>query len=219
MVERTHTIARWMLWALPLWALMLLLGTVTHQPDPQTQFGAFAGYVTTDRFLMSHLVNSILGAAIGSIGFVALTLHLSATRAAGRAVAAMIAMVAGNALITAIFGVAAFVQPAMGRLFISGAGDALALYNDVYAAPLFITAMLGLLLLMVGAVLAGLAIAASGRFPRWPGWLLAASIPTFAVGSTMLPVLATPAASAALLATLTIAWVGARDSAVCSCPL
>lgn len=47
MVERTHTIARWMLWALPLWALMLLLGTVTHQqPNPQTQFGAFAGYVT-----------------------------------------------------------------------------------------------------------------------------------------------------------------------------
>ena len=93
MVERIHTFARWMLWALPIWALLLLLGATTKQPDPQAQFGEFARYVTTNQFLMSHLINSILGAAIGSIGFVGLLLHLSASRVAGRTLAATIAMV------------------------------------------------------------------------------------------------------------------------------
>ena len=49
MVDRMHTYARWMLWALPIWALMLLLGVATKQPNPQSQFGEFANYVTTDR--------------------------------------------------------------------------------------------------------------------------------------------------------------------------
>jgi hypothetical protein len=37
--------ARWGLWALPAWALLLLLGTLTHQPDPRTEFESFARYV------------------------------------------------------------------------------------------------------------------------------------------------------------------------------
>jgi len=211
MNDRSRKIARWMLWALPMWALMLLLGTLTSQPDPQTQFGAFAEYITTDRFLISHLVNSILGAAIGSLGFVALMMHLSDTRAAGRAWVGMLGMVAGNTLTAAVFGAAAFVQPAMGRLFLSGQGDALALYNDVYAAPLFGTAVVGLLLFMIGGVVAGLAVSASGRLRRWPGWLLAIAVPLFAVGSTMVTVLVTPAATAALVATLAIAWFGGTE--------
>ena len=211
MDERIRTYARWMLWALPIWALMLLLGVATKQPDPQSQFGAFADYVTTDRFLASHLVNSILGAAIGSIGIVGLLLYLSASRAAGRALAATVAMVAGNTLTAAVFGAAAFTQPALGQAFLTGNGDALALYNDVYAAPLFGTAIVGLLLFIVGGVLAGLAVAASGLLPRWAGWLLAVSIPLFAVGSIMAAALAQAGAIGALLVGLVIAWVGSRD--------
>jgi len=179
--DRVRTFARWMLWALPVWALMLLLSNLTHQPDPLTEFGAWSDYVTTDWFLVSHLVNSILGAAIGSVGFVALLLFLSDTRAAGRAAAATLAMVVGNTLTTAVFGAAAFVQPALGRSFLSGNSDALALYNDVYAAPLFITAAVGLLLFIIGGVLAGLAVAASRRLPRWAGWLMAVATVLFAL--------------------------------------
>ena len=212
MVERIHTFARWMLWALPIWALLLLLGVTTKQPDPQAQFGEFARYVTTNQFLMSHLINSILGAAIGSIGFVGLLLHLSASRVAGRTLAATIAMVAGNTLTAAVFGAAAFAQPALGRAFLASNGDALALYNDVYATPLFATAMLGLLLFISGGILAGIAVAASGRFPRWAGWMLAVAVPLFAVGSIMAAVLAQAGAVAALLACIVIAWLGSRDN-------
>jgi len=211
MSERMRAFARWMLWALPVWALMLLLGVVTKQPDPQTQFGEFAKYVTTSQFLTSHLINSILGAAIGSIGFVGLLLHLSSSRTAGRALAATLAMVSGNTLTAAVFGAAAFAQPALGRAFLAGNRDALALYNDVYAAPLFGTAMLGLLLFVLGGILGGLAVAASRSFPRWAGWLLAISIPLFAAGSIMAAVLAQVGAIGALLACLAIAWFGSRD--------
>jgi len=201
-----------MLWALPVWALMLLLSNLTHQPDPLTEFGAWSDYVTTDWFLVSHLVNSILGAAIGSVGFVALLLFLSDTRAAGRAAAATLAMVVGNTLTTAVFGAAAFVQPALGRSFLSGNSDALALYNDVYAAPLFITAAVGLLLFIIGGVLAGLAVAASRRLPRWAGWLMAVATVLFAPSFLLLPQAGPPTAFALLVATLAVAWVGSRQT-------
>jgi hypothetical protein len=74
MTNQVRAFARVALWALPVWAAMLFAGTPTHQPDAQTQFPEFAKYVTTSEFLWSHLINSITGAAIGSIGVVALML-------------------------------------------------------------------------------------------------------------------------------------------------
>ena len=41
---------RWGLWALPVWSILLFLSTLTHQPDPETEFGEFARYVTTTQF-------------------------------------------------------------------------------------------------------------------------------------------------------------------------
>lgn len=211
MVERAHQSVRWMLWALPVWALMLLLGVATKQPDPQSEFGEFARYVTTDRFLLSHLINSILGAAIGAVGFVALLIHLLPSKASGRALAGATSFLAGNTLTAAVFGAAAFAQPALGRAFLENNGDASALYNDVYGVPLFATAMLGMLLFIVGGVIAGVAVSASAKFPRWLGWILAASIPLFAMGSIMSAPLAQAGAAGALVASLGIAWYGRTD--------
>ena len=146
MTDRVRAFAHGALWALPVWAAMLFAGTLTHQPDPQTAMGDFANYVTTNEFLWSHLINSILGAAIGSVGVVALVLTLLDSRAAGRAIAGMIATVAGNTMTASIFGVAAFAQPAMGREFLAGQQNALDFYNQVYGVPLFGTAVVSLLL-------------------------------------------------------------------------
>ena len=68
MTPRVRAFARGALWALPVWAALLFLGTITHQPDTQTDFAGFAAYVTTPQFLWSHLIASIAGAAIGSVG-------------------------------------------------------------------------------------------------------------------------------------------------------
>jgi uncharacterized membrane protein YhaH (DUF805 family) len=93
---------------------MLFISTLTHQPDPQTAFGDFAAYVTTNEFLIFHLLNSILGAAIGSIGVISLMLLLQDSKVAGKAITGMVATVAANTLTSSIFGVAAFAQPAKG---------------------------------------------------------------------------------------------------------
>jgi hypothetical protein len=55
----------------------LFLGTITHQPDPWTDFVGFAGYVTTTEFLISHLVTSIVGAAFGVLALLALFTFLA----------------------------------------------------------------------------------------------------------------------------------------------
>src|SRR5512133_3007989 len=111
MTHQVRAFARGAIWALPVWAALLFLGTLTHQPDPKTAFGDFAAYVTTNQFLLSHLVNSIAGAAVGSICIIVLMLFLQDSKAAAKVIIGMVATVAGNTLTASIFGVAAFAQP------------------------------------------------------------------------------------------------------------
>lgn len=205
-MTQVHTFARRAIWALPVWAAMLFLGTLTHQPDPQTAFGEFAAYVTTSGFLVSHLLNSILGAALGSIGVIGLALFLQDSKAARKAFTSMVATVAANTLTSSIFGVAAFAQPAMGRAYLAGQESALALYNDVYAAPLFITALLSLLLFIAGGITMGIAIAAHGRWPRWTGWVYAAATTGFVLSNFLLPVGQSISSALLFAATVAIAW-------------
>jgi hypothetical protein len=188
MTHQVRAFARGALWALPVWAALLFLGTLTHQPDAQTAFADFAAYVTTSEFLLSHLLNSIAGAAIGSIGVIALMLYLQDSKVAGKAATGMVATVAANTLTSSIFGVAAFAQPAMGRVFLAGQENALDFYNQVYAVPLFVTALVSLLLFIVGGVFTGIAIAASDFLPRWAGWVYAVTTVGFVLSNFLLPI-------------------------------
>ena len=131
MTHQVRAFARGAIWAVPVWAALLFFGTLTHQPDPQTAFGDFAAYVTTDQFLFSHVLNSIAGAAIGSIGVIGLMLFLQNSKVAGKAITGMVATVAANTLSSSLFGVAAFAQPAMGRAFLAGQDNARDFYNNV----------------------------------------------------------------------------------------
>ena len=212
MTPQVQAFARRSIWLLPVWAAMLFLGTLTHQPDPLTAFADFAEYVTTGRFLWSHLINSIAGAAIGSIGVIGLMLYLQDSKAAGKAITGMVATVAGNTLSTAVFGAAAFAQPAMGRMFQAGQQSAPEYYRQVYAAPLFGTAILGMLLFIVGGVFAGIAIAASGRFPRWTGWVYAITTAGFAISNIFLPAIVTSVMVILLfIATVVVAWSAGQE--------
>ncbi len=174
--------ARWGLWALPVWALLLFLGTLTHQPPYQTDFPAYARYVTTTEFLISHLVASILGAAIGILGFIALFIILCKGRTAALALWGLVTGVIANTLTTAVFGVAAFAQPAIGHAYLSGhMAGVVALNNDVYGTvPLNATALPGFLLLTIGIICFGLAIICSGSLPRLAGIGLVVGIVLFA---------------------------------------
>ncbi|SRR6266498_705984 len=211
MIGQVRTFARAALWALPVWAAMLFLGTLTHQPDPQKDFAGFAAYVTTTSFLLSHLINSITGAAIGSIGAIALMLYLQDSKVAGRAIAGMVAMVISNTLVSSIFGVAAFGQTAMGRLFIAGQQNMLDVYKQVYNGTLFGTALIALLLFMAGGVLMGNVLTASSSFPRWIGWVVAISMVGFVLSAFLLDIGQSIFSALLFLATVTVAWSAGRE--------
>jgi hypothetical protein len=180
--------ARIGLWLIPVYGALLALGTVTHQPDYDTDFQGYAEYITTDRFLASHLGASIAGAALGVLGIVAALAFLARGRATTPAVVGAACFIVGNVLFTALFGVAAFAQPAIGEAFLTGTSGVRALNDDVYGTPLFATAAIGFVFFLAGAILLGVAIARVGRPLRWVGIGFAASLVLFVIGFLMLEI-------------------------------
>lgn len=207
--------ARLGLWALPAWAVLLTLGTLTHQPDPRTDFASFARYVTTTEFLIGHIVYSIIGAAIGVLGLLALFTFL-ALRVRSRTAAVGLAMaVLGNVMITAIFGMAAFGQSAVGRLYLAGhTEDAVAIYFDMYGTPLSATAAVGILLLVIGVVCLGVAITRSRLLPTWTGVGLAGGMVVLGIVGVILADIVQSIGAAVLVAsTLWLAYTAGKAPA------
>lgn len=195
--DRAAAYARAGLWLLPVHAVLLALSTLTHQPDAAIAFPDYARYVTTDVFLVSHLFASITGAALGLVGVVAALAFLVRGPAVRTAVLGTVLTIVGTVLTTAVFGAAAFAQPAIGRAHLRGSPDAAAIDADVYGAPLFATAGVGLLLFLVGGVAVGLAVARTGRQVHRAGIAYAVFLPLFVVSAFLLPQ-AQPFAAAAL---------------------
>ena len=161
--------ARIGLWSLPLYAVLLGLSTVTHQP-PVRDFDAYARYVTTDVFLISHLGASIFGAATAVLGAIAVTAHLVRGRAAGTAVVGLVLTTVTNVFMAAAFGSAAFVQPGIGRAHLAGIPGMPALNADTaYGPALFATALTSAFFLIVSAAVLGTAIARTDRRLRADG--------------------------------------------------
>jgi hypothetical protein len=210
---------RLFVWALPAWATLLLLATLTHQPPYQTRFGDWSRYVTTPQFLVSHLVGSILGGALGIIGFVGLGLLLVGQedrRARRLAVPGVVCSVIGNVFVISVFGIAAFAQPAIGRSYLAGHTDVRALYDDVNGVPLLVTALCGVLLLSLGVDLLGVGVVRSRLAPAWAGWSLVVGAPVFAIIGVVLAD-AVQTVGAALLLTGSVGTlyaVGRRNRAV-----
>src|SRR5215210_233711 len=160
------------LWALPVYGILTFIDTLTHQPDPNTDFEAYARYVSTSVYLVDHLVGSIFGATLGIFGAIALGAYLAGT--AGRtALAAMVLSVAGSCFILAIFGMSTFATPAVGRAYLTGQQSVVEANQDILGVPLVLTALVGGLLYSVGTILFGIAVWRSGTLPGWAGVLYA----------------------------------------------
>lgn len=204
-----RAVARLGVWLLPVHALLLAVGTLTHQPDPGTAFDAYARYTTTAPFLAGHLVASIAGAALGALGVVAALAFLVGGRGTRSGIAGAALLVAGDVVSTAVFGAAAFAQPAIGRAFLRGVADAPAIDADVYGPALVGTAVVGELLLLAGAIAFGVAVArAAGADDalRRAAVVYAVALPCFLVTGFVLqgvqPVAALVAAGAAAVVAL-----------------
>jgi hypothetical protein len=197
--------ARIGLWLLPAYGLLLGLSTLTHQP-PVADFDAYARYVTTDVFLVSHLAASIMGAALAVLGVVAVTAYLVSGVAAGLAVAGLVLTTVANIYLSAAFGSAAFVQPGIGRAHLAGVDGMPALNADTaYGPALTATAVTATLLLIASAIVLGIAIARTHRRLRAVGVAYAVLLPLFAISGFLLPVVQSAAGFAVAVATAVLA--------------
>jgi hypothetical protein len=198
--------ARRGIWLLPVYALLLALSTVTHQPDYTTDFAGYSRYVTTGEFLASHLVASILGAGLGVVGTVSLAVLLATGRSATPAMLGLACTLVGDVLFTAIFAAAAFAQPAIGQAWLDGAHDvAQSVNSDVYGAPLFATFGVGAPLFIAGAILLGVAVVRRSPTLRWPGIGYAVFLPLFLVSGFLFDLVQPVMAVFLLVATFLIA--------------
>jgi hypothetical protein len=207
--------ARLGLWALPVWAALLFAGTITHQPNPTTDLADWSRYVTTPQFLASHLVGSILGAAIGALGMVALGAVLARR---GHPVAGLWAMVTGvfaNVLTAAAFGIAAFAQPAIGRDYLAGhtTQARMLVTTVVNGGWLNATAIPAGVLLAVSAVVAGVGVARTASLPRAAGIGFAASMVLFVIGALPDDFLQSIASALMVASTVWIAAAAGRRGA------
>ena len=200
--------ARLGLWALPVWAALLFASTVSHQPNPKTDLAGWSRYVTTPQFLASHLVASILGAAIGALGLVALGAVLASRGHPHAGLWAMVTGVVANVVSAAVYGIAAFAQPAIGRDYLAGhtAQARLLVDTAVNGGWLNVTAVTGGVLLAASVVVAGVGVARTGSLPAAAGIGFAVSMVLFVIGA--LPDNFLQSIAAALMIAST-AWIAA----------
>ena len=192
-------------WLLPVYALLLALGTLTHEPDHAEDFEAWSRYVTTDVFVVSHLGGSILGAGLGVVGTVCAMVLMLRGPAASTALVATALTIVGNVLFTSVFAAAAYAQPAIGRAFLAGMPGAEGLYDDVYGAPLLTAAVVGALTFIVAALLLGRALARTAPSLRWAGWTYGASLVVFLVAAFTVSFLQPVAGAVACVAGVVVA--------------
>jgi hypothetical protein len=208
-------VARLGLWALPVWAALLFAGTLSHQPSPKTDLAGWSRYVTTPEFLASHLVASILAAGIGAVAMVALGAVLASRGHPRAGLWAMVTGVLANVLSAAVFGIAAFAQPAIGRDYLAGhtAQARLLVNTAVNGGWLNATAVTSGVLLIVSVVVAGVAVARTGSLPRAAGIGFAASMVLFVIGAFPNDFLQSIAAALMIASTVWIAAAAGRRGA------
>lgn len=172
------TTDRWIgfgLIGLPLYGALTLWSSLTPQPDPNTQYEAWARFVTTDRYVISHLLGSGVGLILAIFGTFALGTFLSQTRAATMGFIAMVISILGSALFLMPLGVSAFAAPGEGQAFLAGIGGLPDLPITLAGQLMGITFLVVIILSLVGNVLMGIAIWRSNVLPKWSGvlWALA----------------------------------------------
>jgi hypothetical protein len=169
-------ITRWIgigLLGLPLYGALTFWSSIEGQPDPSTQLEAWARFVTTNEYVIGHLLGSILGLICLIFGAFALGVYLATSRAGRMGLWAMFLTVLGSALFLPLQGIATFAAPEEGQAVLAGLEEFVALPNIFANTVAGLTGLVVILLGFVGHILVGVAVWRSGTLPRWAGALWA----------------------------------------------
>ena len=173
--------AKWIrlgLLALPLYGALTFWSSLDPQPDPKTHYEAWSRFVTTDRYVLTHVLGSILGLILAIFGTFALGAYLTRGRAGHLGLVATVITVFGSALFLPGMGVSAFSAPEEGQAYLAGIEGLTELPTSSADIAFGVASLLMVVLLLVGNVLLGVAVWRSGTLPKWAG-VLWASAPVF----------------------------------------
>jgi hypothetical protein len=175
---KTTNTTRWIgtgLLGLPLYGALTFWSSFNPQPDPNTHFEAWSRYVTTDHYVLTHVLGSGLGLILAIFGTFALGAYLANGRAGRLGLVAMVITVFGTALFLMPMGVSTFSAPHEGQAYLAGIEE----YDKlplIFADTVFMgSSLLVIVLAFVGNVLLGVAVWRSGTVPKLAGALWAAA--------------------------------------------
>jgi hypothetical protein len=186
-------IKRWIgvgLLGLPLYGALSFYSSLDPQPDPNTHYDAWARYVTTDHYVLSHLFASDIGLILAIFGTFALGAYLARSRAGRMGLVAMAIAVFGSALFLLIGGVSTFSVPEQGQMHLQGVEGYREMPTILAQTLVMATMGVAMLLMLVGNVLLGVAVWRSGTLPRWAGalWVAGSALPLLGMVYAMLPI-------------------------------
>jgi hypothetical protein len=186
-------INRWIgvgLLGLSLYGVMTFFSSLDPQPDPNTHLEAWARFVTTDSYVLKHLLLSDLGAILAIFGTFALGVYLATSRAGRLGLVAMVITLFGTALFLTIGGVTTFAAPEEGQAVLAGVEEFESLPSIFANTVMMATFGVAVLLMLVGNVLLGIAVWRSGTLPKWAGalWVAGSALPLLGQVYIMLPI-------------------------------
>jgi multisubunit Na+/H+ antiporter MnhC subunit len=187
------SITRWIgigLLGLPIYGVLTFFSSLNPQPDPNTHYEAWARFVTTDFYLLKHLFASGLGLILVIFGTIALGAYLITSRAGRMGLVGMVITVFGTLLFLMIGGLSIFAVPKEGQAFLAGIEEYAKLPTILADTALLPTMGVGVLLMLVGNVLLGVAVWRSGTLPKWAGalWVAGSALPLLGQIYIILPI-------------------------------
>jgi hypothetical protein len=170
--------------------VLTFFSSLNPQPDPNTHYDAWARFVTTDFYVLKHLFASILGTILVIFGTFALGAYLATSRAGRMGLTAMVVAVLGTALFLTVGGVSTFAVPEQGQAHVLGIDEYRNMPDILAEAVMLATMGVGMLLMLVGNVLLGVAIWRSGTLPKWAGalWVAGSALPLLGMVYVLLPI-------------------------------
>jgi hypothetical protein len=175
---------------LPLYGVLSFFSSLNPQPDPNTHYDAWARYVTTDFYVLTHLFASDLGLILAIFGTFALGAYLARSRAGRMGLVAMAITVFGSLLFLMVGGVSTFSSPEQGQMHLQGIEGYREMPTILAQTAMMATFGVSFLLMLVGNALLGVAIWRSGTLPRWAGalWAAGSALPMLGMLYALLPI-------------------------------
>ena len=167
---------------------MTIWASLDPQPDQVKHPEAWARFVSSNHYMLTHVIGSIGGAVLAILGVFALGAYLANSRAGRLGLVAMVVTVVGQAVGLVIGGISTFATPAIGQAFLSGFKDVMQIQFSPVMSVIF---ALAILLMIVGNVLLGVAVWRSGTLPKWAGAIWLASVLMFYILGAVLGILTT----------------------------